>query len=144
MGTIAVAQGWYIRGDLGYSASINGGDPSYRYIDALDVGPEQQLRRHALLQAVLYGFGMGYQFNDYLRTDLTADFFNSSVDGELQIGSNCPVSAGSCDLTHDTGFDAISIPGERLCRPRHLCRLHALCRRRRRRDQYPVGRRDDA
>ncbi|HUH48915.1 MAG TPA: outer membrane protein [Mycoplana sp.] len=109
MGTIAVAQGWYIRGDLGYSASINGGDPSYRYTDALGADQSNSVDDARFSKPFSYGFGMGYQFNDYLRTDLTADFFNSSVDGESQIGSNCPVGGGSCDLTHDTGFDAISV-----------------------------------
>ena len=108
---IGVAQGWYIRGDLGYSGWIDGGDPRYNYIDFFGAEQSTDFDDTRFSKPFSYGFGMGYQFNDYLRTDLTADFFNSSVDGESQIGSNCPFGGGggSCSLTHDTGFDAIMV-----------------------------------
>ncbi|MBD9373410.1 porin family protein [Rhizobium sp. ARZ01] len=109
MGTIAVAQGWYIRGDLGYSGWIDGGEPRYHYFDSFDDLQSNSVDDTDFSDTFSYGFGMGYQFNNYLRTDLTVDFFNSSVEGESQIDSNCPVGGGSCDLTHDTGFDAISV-----------------------------------
>ena len=58
-----------------------------------------------------YGFGMGYQFNNFLRTDLTTDFFNSSFDADSSIGRACPgENAGTgCDFTHDSGYNAISV-----------------------------------
>ena len=106
LGSAAVAQGWYIRGDLGYAFSIKGGDPSYNYIDADGADASTQFDDTRFSEPFSYGFGMGYQFNNFLRADLTADFFNSSVDGESDIDSACPVSGGSCGFTHDTGFDA--------------------------------------
>ena len=109
---ISVAQGWYIRGDLGYSGWIDGGDPRYTYIGT--GGPDESSERFddtRFSEPFSYGVGMGYQFNNFLRADLTADFFNSSFDAESGIDRPCPLgNAGTgCDFTHDSGFDAISV-----------------------------------
>lgn len=106
---VVAAQGWYIRGDLGYSGWIDGDGPRYHYYDINGDLQSNGVGDMDFDDSFSYGVGMGYQFNNYFRADLTADFFNSSVDGESQIGSNCPVGGASCDLSHETGFDAISI-----------------------------------
>ncbi|MDR6758898.1 opacity protein-like surface antigen [Mycoplana sp. BE70] len=112
MGTIAVAQGWYIRGDLGYSASISGGNPSYTYVDPFSGSTSgESFDDSRFSKPFSYGFGMGYQFNNFMRADLTTDFFNSSFDAESGINQPCPgENAGTgCDFSHDSGFDAISV-----------------------------------
>ncbi|MFD1328227.1 outer membrane protein [Mycoplana ramosa] len=113
MGTIAAAQGWYIRGDLGYSASISGGDGNYTYVDTFTGGQSREsFDDSRFSKPFSYGFGMGYQFNNFLRADLTTDFFNSSFDAESGIDQPCRPggNAGTgCNFTHDSGFDAISI-----------------------------------
>ncbi|SOC37016.1 opacity protein-like surface antigen [Rhizobium subbaraonis] len=112
MSTVAVAQGWYIRGDLGYAASIKGGDGSYNYIG--EGGADESRERFddaRFSKPFSYGVGMGYQFNNFVRTDLTTDFFNSSFDADSSIGRACPgENAGTgCDFTHESGFNAISV-----------------------------------
>ncbi|MDF1633671.1 outer membrane protein [Mycoplana sp. MJR14] len=112
MSTVAVAQGWYIRGDIGYSPSIEGDDIDYNYIGEGGADESREPFDDARFSKPFsYGFGMGYQFNNFLRTDLTTDFFNSSFDADSSIGRACPgENAGTgCDFTHDSGFNAISV-----------------------------------
>lgn len=82
--------GWYIRGDIGYVFKSNnqgnwdfynqfpgvqGIDDTYRY-DRLN-----------FKGAASFGGGVGYRFNDYLRTDATLDFFHAKISG----GTACPL-----------------------------------------------------
>jgi opacity protein-like surface antigen len=65
--------GWYLRGDIGYKyynapkgAASNPGWGS--------IGNGGQLGNEKMLGAADIGVGVGYKFNDYLRTDLTLDY----------------------------------------------------------------------
>jgi opacity protein-like surface antigen len=82
-GSIATSDGWYIRGDLGYNASLKGDDPSYKTFDfnsGTTTGNVFDASRFS--REVTMGAGGGYQFNDFLRSDLTLDYFRSDFSGK--------------------------------------------------------------
>lgn len=79
--------GWYIRGDLDYHwASFRGADYiTYGCCGATDPG-SSSFDSGNLDGAFSLGAGVGYQITNYLRTDLTADYwfksdFNGSTSG---------------------------------------------------------------
>jgi opacity protein-like surface antigen len=107
----AVAEGWYIRGDLGYAGWIKGDEPSHR-IEAFGATfSEGEFDNTRFSQPVSYGAGMGYQFNNFLRTDLTADFSSSSLKGRSDIDSPCITApAGTtCGLGVKADYNAIQM-----------------------------------
>ncbi len=82
-GTIAGVGGWYIRGDLGYNASITGGDPTYKSFDfATETTTSQTFDASRLSNDFTLNAGAGYQFNDFFRTDLTLDYFKTAFKGD--------------------------------------------------------------
>ncbi len=86
--TVAAASGWYLRGDVGYSFNHLRGAEYYQGSNANLVDFEDA----ELKDAFSVGAGVGYQINNYLRTDLTFDYmFKSDFDGST-IGS-CGVSS---------------------------------------------------
>lgn len=81
--------GWYIRGDLGYvfKSRNHGNWDFYNQFPGVE-GIDDTFRydRHNFKGAASFGGGVGYRFNDYLRTDATLDFFHAKVSG----GTVCP------------------------------------------------------
>ncbi|MCX2698017.1 MULTISPECIES: outer membrane protein [Ochrobactrum] len=82
---LPVAAGWYIRGDIGYNfknktdgdwAFWNQFDPPYRGID-----DNLRYDDFKLKGGASYGLGVGYRFNEMLRTDATLDFFRAGING---------------------------------------------------------------
>jgi opacity protein-like surface antigen len=72
--TVQEASGWYLRGDAGYSFNrlrgaefFQGGNESLVDFDDDD-----------LKDSFILGAGIGYQVNNYLRTDLTFDYLGKS------------------------------------------------------------------
>ena len=125
--------GWYIRGDLDYHwASFRGADyitygvtccgEAEPGIGSFDTG--------SLKGGFSLGAGVGYQINNYFRTDLTADYlFNSDFDG-----STVGFCAGVvCGIERSFLVQRLVAARQRLCRYRHMVWIHALCRRRHRR-----------
>lgn len=107
----AVAQGWYIRGDLGYAGWIKGDEPSYR-IDAFGASyAKGDFDNARFSKPAAYGVGMGYQFNNFLRTDLTADFSNGSLRSSANIASPCITGpAGTdCGLRSKAEYSAVHL-----------------------------------
>lgn len=100
--------GWYLRGDIGYklyqAPKASFSDPSWG-----SIGNNGQLRDEKMLGAADFGAGVGYKFNDYLRTDLTLDYetpakFKGSV---FCLGSSCG-SSGTWNATESTKITAYS------------------------------------
>lgn len=76
----AAKNGWYLRGDIGYSFN------NFSHADYITYGVNQQnlpgLLRGELDDAFVIGGGVGYQVTDYFRTDLTLDYmFNADFEG---------------------------------------------------------------
>lgn len=81
--------GWYLRGDIGYSFS------HFKDADYITYGTDAQsapgVLRGELDDAFMVGAGVGYQINQYLRADLTADYtaksdFNGFTEGSCTRG----------------------------------------------------------
>lgn len=66
---VPAAGGWYLRGDIGYKLYS---DPDGSFNDP-DIG-DLRYERTSMDNAWMFGVGVGYQFNDYFRTDLTLDY----------------------------------------------------------------------
>lgn len=82
-GTIAGVGGWYIRGDLGYNASIKGDNPTYKTLDfATSTTSTNTFDPARFSRDYTMNVGGGYQFNDFLRSDLTLDYFRSAFTGK--------------------------------------------------------------
>lgn len=77
--------GWYIRGDIGYTfKSKNDGEWSFWNQDAPPYrGIDDTLKYDdfSLKGGANYGVGVGYRFNEMLRTDLTLDYFRAGMNG---------------------------------------------------------------
>lgn len=81
-GTIANASGWYIRGDLGYNTSMDGGKPTLKTWDfGNETATTSAFDQNRFSKDFTLNAGGGYQFNDFLRTDLTLDYFRTSFSG---------------------------------------------------------------
>ncbi len=66
----AVGGGLYLRGDIGYKIY---GDPSGSFNDYGNLR-ELRFERESMDNAWMIGVGVGYQFNDYFRSDVTLDY----------------------------------------------------------------------
>ena len=108
-----VAEGWYIRGDLGYTGWMKGADTDYTvYSPGGTVFSRESFDSERFSKSFSYGAGMGYQFNNFLRADLTTDFFNGDHSGKSNINLPCSASqpAGtSCGFNHKADYSAINI-----------------------------------
>lgn len=92
-GSISNLDGWYIRGDLGYNASIKGGDPTYRTFDfATETTTTNTFDASRLSGNFSLSAGGGYQFNDFFRSDLTLDYFRTSFKGKSNWEDCAPVT----------------------------------------------------
>jgi opacity protein-like surface antigen len=66
---IPAAGGWYLRGDIGYKLYA---DPTGSFNDPV-VG-NLRYERESMDDAWMIGVGVGYQFTDYFRSDITLDY----------------------------------------------------------------------
>lgn len=86
----ASATGWYMRGDLGYSGWTKGGRPGVS-----EPGASQDFDEARFSRPLSFGAGLGYQFGDLLRADLTADFSRGDFEG------NAACAGGACAFRAD-------------------------------------------
>lgn len=85
----ALAEGWYIRGDLGYSGWVRGGRPR-----VTEAGISQGFDERRFSRPFSYGAGIGYQFSDLVRADVTADFSRDDFQGRADCaGGPCAFDA---------------------------------------------------
>lgn len=93
---LEAVSGWYIRGDIGYKI-YNEPDVSYAN-GAVELGEED------FDDTWMVGLGVGYQFNRYLRADVTADY-----EFESDFYSRTICAAPCAPLTHTTDESAMSV-----------------------------------
>ncbi|HCL63652.1 MAG TPA: porin family protein [Rhizobium sp.] len=105
--------GWYVRGDLGYSPWIGNETPSYSLNDAggasLASGDFDNARFSKPFSG---GLGIGYQFTDVLRADLTGEFFRGDFSGTARSAQPCspPAPAGTgCSYGGQADFRAYGL-----------------------------------
>jgi opacity protein-like surface antigen len=79
----ATTDGWYIRGDLGYNFSTESDKPTSRNFDFdTESYSTNTFDKARLSKDLTMNAGIGYQFNDFFRSDLTLDYFGSTLDGK--------------------------------------------------------------
>lgn len=92
---VEIGTGWYIRGDIGYSISASSGADPYRtYFGGAYGSHAWDMARIDSDWSASIGFG--YRFNDWLRTDFTADRFTGTFTGKTSDPFSC---AGPADTT---------------------------------------------
>lgn len=106
---IASISGWYLRGDASYSImNIRGADYSITNSQTGFNGGNT-FARTSMENSATFGVGAGYQFNNYLRSDVTLDYtlrstFNGSTDGFCGNGNPC----SSRDISHVSIFSLLA------------------------------------
>ncbi|WP_417687000.1 outer membrane protein [Roseibium sp.] len=83
---VPVSGGWYLRGDIGYKVY---GDPTGSFNDPV-IG-DIRFERETIDDAWMIGVGVGYQFTDYFRGDLTLDY---ETKAEITGYAPCTACAG--------------------------------------------------
>lgn len=98
---VSEASGWYLRGDLGYNFNKLRGAKFFQGGSSAD---EANFTTASIKDSFWVGGGVGYQVNNYLRTDLTFDYmlksdFRGSTVGGGGGGGACAVACTSEDLS---------------------------------------------
>lgn len=81
---IPASGGWYLRGDIGYKFY---GDPDGSFNDSV-VG-NLRYQRESMDDAWMVGVGVGYQFTDYFRSDITLDYETPSKTRGYAVCGTC-------------------------------------------------------
>lgn len=112
-GTISGVGGWYIRGDLGYNASLSGDDVKLTKYNAGDGSYETMKFDSSRLDGdFVLSAGAGYQFNDYFRTDFTLDYFAADFDASSMHNSPCSrgqLNSTKCAYKYNNSMNALSL-----------------------------------
>lgn len=96
---VEIGSGWYLRGDLGYSVKTRGAASSYSVFTA---GSPATYTDTAFNSSSLDGdwsgtLGVGYNFTDYLRGDLTFDYSRGDFAGTTSSAAACDgLGVGQC------------------------------------------------
>jgi opacity protein-like surface antigen len=106
------AKGWYVRGDVGYAVNASRTDTKFRAYD-----PAGGDYRSSSFDSTRFGgdfsggLGVGYQFNDLFRADVTGDFFSGDFNGRISSDSPCSGGAGGtgCSTRARSSFRAGSL-----------------------------------
>ncbi|MDL2401230.1 outer membrane protein [Rhizobium mayense] len=103
------AQGWYVRGDVGYAINASHDDTTFRTHDPAsgDYG-SGRFDSDRFSGDFSGSLGVGYQFNDLIRADLTGDYFSGDFDGRTASASPCSGGAG-CSTKVRSSFKAGSL-----------------------------------
>lgn len=114
--TISAAEtgvnGFYLRGDLGYSGWADEGSPSFDVFN-----PATGTTAGHAFDATRFGrplsgsLGVGYQINDMARAELTADYFEGRFDGDAFTAEPCAGSLPPAGCRYETTarFSAIGV-----------------------------------
>ncbi|WP_405052125.1 outer membrane protein [Sinorhizobium sp. 8-89] len=106
------SSGLYLRGDIGYAPWRDEGDPSYRTFDAGTSTYNNVPFDSARFDKPISGtIGIGYRFNDVVRADITAEYFEGRFDGSSLSATPCAGQGvgTSCDFSHSANFSALGL-----------------------------------
>ncbi|SDA83544.1 Opacity protein [Sinorhizobium sp. NFACC03] len=102
VGTSAI----YLRGDIGYAPWRGEGDPYYRTFGAGTLTYDSVSFDNARFDKPFSGsLGVGYQFTDTFRADLTADYFEGRFSGSSSSASPCVGQGAGTSCAFSTGAD---------------------------------------
>ncbi|WFU08094.1 porin family protein [Rhizobium sp. CB3090] len=106
------ARGWYVRGDFGYAVNASHDDTTFRAYNATSGDYSSgRFDSDRFSGDFSGGLGVGYQFNDLLRADLTGDYFSGDFDGRISSASPCAGGAAGtgCSSKARSSFKAGSL-----------------------------------
>lgn len=92
--SVREASGWYLRGDAGYSFNELRG-AKFRQGGSYDA----DFRTAKIEDSGILGAGVGYQFNNYFRGDLTFDYMTRSDFRGSTTGGGAGIGGGACAIT---------------------------------------------
>ena len=102
----AGASAIYLRGDIGYAPWRSEGDPYYRTFDAGTSTYDSTTFDNARFDKPFSGsLGVGYQFTDTFRADLTAEYFEGRFNGSSSSASPCAGQGAGTSCAFSTGAD---------------------------------------
>lgn len=106
---VSEANGWYLRGDAGYSYNKSRG--AWFFQGSNDT--ESDFTTSSLRNSFTLGGGVGYQINNYLRTDATLDYmFNGDFHGSTRGGGSafgaCTIACTSRDIASMTALSLLA------------------------------------
>jgi len=88
---VEVGNGWYLRGDVGYTFSTNAGSFNYRTFDpATGTYGAAGFDSASLDSDIIFGAGFGYRFNDWIRAEVMAERFSPTFSGSTSAALPCP------------------------------------------------------
>ncbi|WP_290895403.1 outer membrane beta-barrel protein [Hoeflea sp.] len=103
---VEIGSGWYLRGDLGYSVRTRGAATNYSIFTAGPTYTSTPFDSSSLDSDWSGSLGVGYNFTDYLRADLTFEYtegtFSGATSSAFPCGAN-PVGTG-CASIDSQGF----------------------------------------
>ncbi|MCZ4290369.1 outer membrane protein [Hoeflea alexandrii] len=105
---VEIGSGWYLRGDLGYSTKTRGVATSY---SAFTAGSPATYTSTPYDSSSLSGdwsgsLGVGYNFTDYLRADLSFDYSRGRFNGTTSSTLPCTgLGAGTCSSVDTQTFE---------------------------------------
>jgi len=105
---VEIGTGWYLRGDLGYSVETRGVATSYQVFTA---GPPAAYAGEVFDSSSLDSdwsgsLGVGYNFTDYLRADMTFDYSKGRFAGTTSSVLPCAgLATGQCASVDSQGFE---------------------------------------
>lgn len=105
--TVQEASGWYLRGDVGYSFNkIRGA----KFFQGNEADNEVSFTSARVDDSFLLGAGVGYQFNNYLRGDVTFDHLTKTDFRGSTSGTCGPVGGEyACSSDDRSSFRAYSL-----------------------------------
>jgi opacity protein-like surface antigen len=79
---VEVGSGWYLRGDVGYALSTSTDLATYRTFDPItSTYGQATFDTSNLSSQIIFGGGVGYRYNEWVRGDATIDGFRSKFTG---------------------------------------------------------------
>ncbi len=110
--SVKEARGWYVRGDVGYAVHTGDSGATVRTYDASTGGYTQDGFDQTRFDDKFSGdFGIGYQFTDLVRADLTGELFRGDFDGSFASAGPCAGGAvgTGCSSRGSASFTGASL-----------------------------------
>ncbi len=108
---VEVGNGWYLRGDIGYSFGAEANGPaSYRVFNA-GVYTPSNFTTSNFDNNYVWGVGFGYQFNRWLRADATVEGQDNDFNGLVPSAVPCAggIAGDTCSTTFNSNVTTYSI-----------------------------------
>ncbi|MBW3096287.1 outer membrane protein [Pseudohoeflea coraliihabitans] len=109
---VEIGNGWYLRGDFGYSLSSEGAASEYTSVVVSPFATSSDTYTSSgLSDEWSGGVGVGYRFTEYLRTDATVDFGQGRFGGTRDSATPClgEPTGTTCPSTDSGDYTTMSL-----------------------------------